>query len=119
MKEISEIIILTGMALINEVTKGYILGIGRIIECMEKGLLYGQMEGHTQVIMNLTKNKDLEFSNGQMGGNMKEGGGMESNMEKECIIRLRAKKEKESGKKAKGLDGLGKLKDSKLMDKFS
>lgn len=61
---------------------------GRIIKCMEKEYINGQMEEYIMVLMWMIKNKGLENISGQMGDNILENGMMVNNMEKESTYYL-------------------------------
>ena len=78
---------------------------GEQIECMEKVLSHGLMEGSLLGNMLMTKRKDMESLFGLMEGVIVENGSMESNMEKEPMLPLVGKRSMENGEMEKGLDG--------------
>ena len=74
--------------------------IGEIIKWKERESLLGLMRESTKEIIMMTKRKGSEYSIGQMGGNTKENGRMENNMELEFTLLLQEKQEKVNGLKA-------------------
>ena len=78
---------------------------GEQIECMEKVLSHGLMEGSLLENMLMTKRKDMESLFGLMEGVIVENGLMESNMEKEPMLPLVGKRSMENGEMGKGIVG--------------
>lgn len=74
---------------------------GVIIRCMVKAPLLGLMAESMLESMQMTKNTAMENSFGQILAATKEIGKMGNKMVKEFILRVRAKKNMENGKKEK------------------
>ena len=79
--------------------------LGRIIKCMEKVNLFGQIEGLMKENIAMIKSMDMASFNGLTKEDMKVIGLMESNMEKEFTLQLQGNQKKENGKMERELDG--------------
>ncbi len=65
----------------------FIKALLKTTKCMGKVYTHGLMEENTQVLMRMTKNKDMVAITGQMEDTMKDNGemGKEMGMERSCI----------------------------------
>ena len=78
---------------------------GKIIKCMEKELLSGQMVANTKVSTSMRRKKAMESSVGPTEDAIRENGETESKMAGECIVTKRVWRDRVFGLTARRLNG--------------